>query len=194
MHDIEPFYNWRNHYSVEEDENSPFYGREYDQFYFSNKIYNYYIHPQWDDFGSDTLYLKVLYADYEEGFCVIELMGEWNDCLHNDVMYLKRKVIDTLMDKGIHKFALIGENVLNFHRGDDDYYEEWYENTLEEEGWILFVNLHQHVYEEMCNARLQQYVHLLPLLMNYEWRKFTPDNLYRTFDALVNKQKYIETE
>ena len=194
MQDIEPYYRWRDLYTAEEDELSPFYGREYSEFEYSNTIYNYFIHPQWDDFGSDTLYLKILYADYDDGFCIIELMGEWNDCLHNDVMYLKRKVLDVLMYRGIHKFALIGENVLNFHGGDDDYYEEWYENTLDNGGWVIFLNMLPHVYEEMINSRLHHYVHLLPQLMNYEWRKQTPDNLFKTFDALMNKQKYIETE
>ena len=194
MHDIEPYFNWRNHYVVEEDTLSPFFGRDYDQFYFTNKIYNYYIHPQWDEFGSDTLYLKILYADYDEGCCIIELIGEWNDCLHNDIMFLKRKVLDVLMYHGIHKFVMIGENVLNFHAGDDDYYEEWWENTAENGGWILFLNLHRHVYDEMINGHLQRYVLLLPHLMNYEWRKQTPDLLFKTFDALVNNHKYIETE
>lgn len=194
MHDIEPYYNWRNHYAVEEDQRSPFYGRDYDQFYFTNKIYNYYIHPQWDEFGSDTLYLKVLFADYDEGFCIIELIGEWNDCLHNDIMFLKRKVLDVLMYHGIHKFVMIGENVLNYHFGDDDYYEEWYQDTMDSGGWILFLNLHQHVYDEMINGHLHRYVHLVPHLMNYEWRKQTPEHLYNTFDALVNHHKFIETE
>lgn len=194
MHDIEPYYNWRDHYSVEDDERSPFYGKDYDQFYYSNQVYNYYIHPQWDECGSDTLYLKILYADYDIGFCVIELMGEWNDCLHNDIMYLKRKVLDVLIYQGIHKFAVIGENVLNFHRGDDDYYEEWYENTLEENGWIIFLNFYEHVYNEMVNSRIHLYVHLLPHLMNYEWRKQTPQNLFNTLDMLINKHKFIETE
>ncbi len=52
-------------------------------------IYNYYIHPQWDDFGSRTLYLKVLLADYDEQYVIIELFGEWNDAIENDIMNLK---------------------------------------------------------------------------------------------------------
>ncbi len=51
MHEIEPFYNWRHIYVSEEDERSPFYGRVYSEFEFSQTIYNYYIHPQWDEFG-----------------------------------------------------------------------------------------------------------------------------------------------
>ena len=61
MHNIEPFFNWRHLYSAEEDPKSPFYGRTYSEFEFTQVIYNYYIHPQWDDFGSRTLYLKILF-------------------------------------------------------------------------------------------------------------------------------------
>lgn len=76
MQNLEPYYNWLEYYASEEDELSPFYGKEYSEFEFSNTIYNYYIHPQWDDFESSTLYLKILYADYEDGFVIIELIGE----------------------------------------------------------------------------------------------------------------------
>ena len=87
MQDIEPFFNWRELYIASEDERSPFYEREYSEFVYTNTIYNFYIHPQWDEFGSNTLYMKVLFADYEQHFAVIEFIGEWNDCLHNDIMF-----------------------------------------------------------------------------------------------------------
>jgi len=57
MHDIEPYYKWREYYVASEDEQSPFYGRTYDEFKFTKKIYNYFIHPQWDYIGSQTLYI-----------------------------------------------------------------------------------------------------------------------------------------
>lgn len=41
MHDIEPFYNWRHLYTADEDPRSPFYGREYSEFEFSQTVYNY---------------------------------------------------------------------------------------------------------------------------------------------------------
>jgi len=68
MHDIEPHYNWRDHYIASEDHRSPFFQRVYNEFQFSQKVYNYYIHPQWDNFGSQTLYLKILFVDYEMGY------------------------------------------------------------------------------------------------------------------------------
>ena len=93
MHTIEPFYNWRGLYIASEDIQSPFYEREYSEFEFTDSIYNYLIHPQWDNIGSPSLFIKILYADYQEGFCVIELFGEWNDAVENDIMTFKRDVM-----------------------------------------------------------------------------------------------------
>jgi len=81
MHDIEPYYKWREYYVASEDERSPFFGRTYDEFKFTKKIYNYFIHPQWDYIGSPTLYIKILYVDYTLGYTLIELIGEWNDAV-----------------------------------------------------------------------------------------------------------------
>ena len=145
MHDIEPYFQWRDAYIASEDERSPLYGRDYDEFYFTNTIYNYYIHPQWDEFGSTTLYLKILYADYEDHYAVIELLGEWNDCIYNDIMTLRREITDLLQEEGISKFILIVENVLNYHASDDNsYYEEWLDQLTDAGGWIVVVNPLEH--------------------------------------------------
>ena len=69
--------------------------------------------------------MKILFVDYAEHYAVIELIGEWNDAIENDIMALKRDVIDDMRLHHISKFILITENVLNFHSGDKDYYEEW---------------------------------------------------------------------
>ena len=122
MHHIEPYFSWQHLYSASDDNLSPFYGREYSEFEYSTTIYNHYIHPQWDDIGSPTLFIKILFADYNEGFAIIELFGEWNDCINNDIMFLKRDIADQLILHGINKFILIGENILNFHSSDDCYY------------------------------------------------------------------------
>src|SRR5205085_4382275 len=135
--------NWQHLYTASEDPGSPFYGREYSEFEFSNTIYNFYIHPQWDDIGSETLYIKVLFVDYDEKYAIIEFIGEWNDAINNDVMLLKRDIIDELIFCGIKKFILIGENVLNFHYSDECYYEEWFDD-IGEEGCIVFLNFREH--------------------------------------------------
>lgn len=186
MHTIEPHFKWRDQYIASEDTDSPFYGRTYSEFTFKNKIYNYFIHPQWDDFGSSTLYLKILYVDYHKSFAIIELIGEWNDAIHNDVMFLKRELIDRLIEKAIYKFILISENVLNFHGSDDCYYEEWWDDIKEEEGWIAFLNILEHVEEEMQATCLQYYCNFGNLLNHINWRPHQPISLFHAIDAIVN--------
>ena len=186
MHFIEPFYNWRGYYIASEDGNSPFYEREYSEFEFDKRIYNYLIHPQWDHFGSTTLFLKVLYCDYDSGYSIIEFIGEWNDAIENDIMVLKRDVIEPMMNNGIHKFILIGENVLNFHSSDDCYYEEWFEEV--EEGWIATINFHEHVVKEFIAANIDQYFVFGGELEEIEWRTYLPTNLFAKVESLVNKR------
>jgi hypothetical protein len=186
MHDIEPYHNWRDKYIASEDERSPFFGKQYDEFQFTQKIYNYFIHPQWDFFGSATLYMKILYVDYEEGFAVIEMMGEWNDCLHNDIMYLKREIADHLAEYGVHKYILICENVLNFHGSDDLYYEEWFEDVIEEGGWVCFINLLDHVEQEIRDTHIDRYVHVGELFSYPSWRTQKPKTLYLTLEERIH--------
>lgn len=187
MHTIEPFYNWRHLYIADEDEQSPFYGREYSEFEYSNTIYNYYIHPQWDDIDSETLYIKILFTDYNEHFAIIELIGEWNDAINNDIMLLKRDIIDELIYCGINKFIMIGENVLNFHHSDDSYYEEWFDD-VNEDGWIVFLNFRDHVLKEFKQANLDYYFMSGGELNDFNWRKFSPGQVYGNVLKIVNKR------
>ncbi len=178
MHHIEPCFTWRDYYRAEDDLNSPFFNREYSEFTLSNRIYDRYIHPQWDDFGSPTLYLKILYTDYVKGFTIIEFLGEWNDCINNDIMFLWEEIIKSLISKGIFRFILLGENVLNFHYSDDSYYEAWKEELVEEDGWIVALNFRKHVIEEMQIAGIDKYIFMgdhweLPL-----WRTLEPVHVF----------------
>ncbi len=188
MHDIEPYYNWRGYYVASEDPYSPFFEREYSEFEFTSKIYNYYIHPQWDSFGSQTLFMKVLYCHYEQGFAVIELIGEWNDLLYNDIMFLKREVIETMMDQGVSKFILIGENVLNFHFSDDSYYEEWFEDVNDRDGWIALMNIRDHVQEDISSANIDSYFVLGGKLNEMKWRTMNPDQLFESVERHVMRR------
>ncbi|MFA8450771.1 MAG: hypothetical protein ACEPOW_08775 [Bacteroidales bacterium] len=186
MHDIEPFYGWRNLYIASEDPKSPFYGREYSEFTYSEAIYNYFIHPQWDNIESPTLYVKLLYCNYIEEFCIIELIGEWNDVLHNDIMYLYRNLIEPLIDEGIKRFLLIGENVLNTHPDGDDYYQEWFDNI--EEGWIIGINFRHHVLEEFSNFNLDYYMCFGQSFEQINWRTLSPRQLLTKLETLINKR------
>jgi len=188
MHSIEPHYSWRTHYRVEEDVNSPFYGKEYSEFEFTESLYDHLIHPQWDNIGSPSLFIKIVYADYNEGYAIIELLGEWNDCLHNDIMFLKRDIADHMMDRGINKFVLIGENVLNFHYSDDCYYEEWFEDVVEENGWIALLNFNEFVLKEFSAIDLDSYFVLGGMLNELNWRTKKPKVLFRSISDLVERR------
>lgn len=188
MHDLEPYYNWRGLYVASEDPRSPFFEQEYSEFEFSNKIYDHYIHPQWDAMGSQTLFIKILYADYINGYAIIEMIGEWNDLLYNDIMYLKRDIAEELMYEGIHKFILIGENVLNFHSSDDSYYEEWFDETNSEDGWIALLNFRDHVLEDMAAANLDSYFVLGGNLNELRWRSMHPDQVLERVESFVMRR------
>lgn len=185
MHDIEPYSNWRYIYSAEKDEKSPFFRREYSEFEFTQSVYNYLIHPQWDEFGSFTLYMKILMADYEQGYAIIELLGEWNDAIENDIMTLRREITDRMEAQGIYKFILIGENVLNFHSSDDCYYEEWFADVQEEHGWIVLLNLPEQSQYDFRKAHLDRYVELI-LLEN--WRIYKPIHLFRLLNGKMENR------
>ncbi len=188
VHDIEPYFNWIAEYQASRDEASPFYGRTYDEFRFHQKVYNYYIHPQWDEFGSPTLYAKILYVDYDASYAIIELIGEWNDCIHNDIMHLKRNVIDTLMTSEISKYVLIAENVMNFHADEDDYYAEWYEEVAEENGFVCLLSPHPHVKQEMESIYIDRYIRMGEQLDDINWRRYKPMNLMKEIEQRLDNQ------
>jgi hypothetical protein len=186
MHTLEPYFNWRNLYTAEEDERSPFYGRTYSEVYFTDAIYDHYIHPQWDNIGSATLFIKILYADYDDHFAIIEFLGEWNDTLHNDIMVLKREIMDQLISEGIQKFILIGEHVLNYHPSDDSYYEEWFEDI--EDGWIALINFRKHVLDEFRDAGIDNYFIFGGQLDDYEWGSYRPLQLFQNVSLMIDRR------
>ena len=188
MHEIEPYYRWRDDYIASEDEFSPFYGVEYNEFEFDKQIYNFLLHPQWDTFGSATLYLKILFCDYERGYAIIELIGEWNDAIYNDIMLLKRELIDVLVGNGVDKFILIGENVLNFHSSDDCYYEEWFQEI--EDGWIAGINFREHVIAEFHTANIDYYINFGGALNDFSWRNRRPVQVFKAVEELLSKRLY----
>ncbi len=186
MHFIEPYFNWRHLYIAAEDTNSPFYGREYSELEFTDRIYNYLIHPQWDNLGSTTLFGKILFVDYDESYAILEFIGEWNDAIENDIMVLKRDIIEPIMEQGINKFILIGENVLNFHYSDDCYYEEWFDEV--EEGWIACVNFHDHVIAEFEKAKIDYYFVMGGELEEIDWRTHLPNAFFEKINSVVTKR------
>lgn len=186
MHQIEPFSNWLKYYDSSLDEESPFYGKEYNYDLYSETVYGYYIDPAWDSIGSETLYLKTLYADYDEGFVILEFIGEWNDTLHNDIMTLKRDFLEMLLYKGINKFILIGENIFNFHGSDDLYYEEWFDEV--EEGWIAAVSFPEFIQEEFKKYKIDCYVNMGGTLQLAQWRTLHPLKFYELVKQLIQRR------
>lgn len=186
MHQIEPFSNWLTYYDSSHDERSPFFGKEYNYDLYSETVYGYYIDPAWDSFGSETLYLKTLYADYDEGFVVLEFIGEWNDTLYNDIMTLKRDFLELLMRDGINKFILIGENIFNFHGSDDLYYEEWFEDV--EDGWIAAVSFPDFIQEEFRKYKIDCYINMGGTLQINQWRTLHPLKFYELVKQLIQRR------
>jgi hypothetical protein len=119
-------------------------------------------------------------ADYEEGYAIIELLGEWNDAIENDIMNIKREVVDKFEAEGIYKFIFIAENVLNFHSGDRDYYEEWYEEMMDNNGWAVLLNMPEQTQYDFRKAKLHRYLELVEL---GNWRTFKPYHLFKKIDG-----------
>jgi len=188
MHTLEPFYNWRHRYTAEEDARSPFFGQEHSEFEFTHAVYDHALHPQWDDLGSETLYMKALFVDYDEGYAILEFIGEWNDLLGNDIMFLKRDIVEPMMSHGISKFILVGENVLNFHAGDDEYYNEWYDEASDADGWIALLNFREHVRDDMKAADIDKYFLLGGQLDQMDWRTFEPEDLFEKVSGFVQRR------
>ena len=186
MHDIEPYYNWLKYYDPAADERSPFHGKEYNLDVYSETIYGYYIDPSWDSIGSETLYIKILYTDYALGFTVIEFIGEWNDAINNDIMTLKRNILEILLKEGINKFILIGENILNFHGSDDCYYEEWFEDV--EDGWIAAVSFPPFIQDEFKKYHLDSYINMGGTLQIQQWRTLQPLNFFELVSTLIQRR------
>ena len=186
MHQIEPYHRWMNLYDSSEDDRSPFYGKEYNYDLYSENIYGYYIDPGWDFMGSETLYMKVLFADYEEGYVIIEMIGEWNDAINNDIMHLKRNIAEHFIYEGVNKFILIGENVMNFHGSDDCYYEEWFEEV--EDGWIVGIGFRDFVLDEMKAFNVDSFFNFGGELDMLNWRTLSPPKFYLFTNQLIRRR------
>jgi len=186
MHLIRPYERWLQYYDPSVDENSPFEGKSYNFDQYSETIYGYYIDPAWDFMESETLYVKILYAHYEKGYAILEFIGEWNDTINNDIMHLKRNVVDLLTYQGIDKFILIGESVFNFHGSDDSYYEEWFEEI--EDGWVSLLGFPDHTREEMKKYNIDSYFNMEGSLEITTWRTMHPLVLCETINKIIRNR------
>jgi hypothetical protein len=186
MHDIQPYANWLPLYDPALDDRSPFHGKEYNYDVYSETIYGYYIDPAWDFMGSETLYIKLLFVDYQKNFAIIEFIGEWNDAINNDIMHLKRNVIELMGAEGINKYILIGENILNFHGSDDSYYEEWFDDV--EDGWIAAVSFPEFIRTEFQKYNVDNYINMGGTLEIEKWRTLQPQLFFELVSKLIQRR------
>ena len=138
--------------------------------------------------GSETLYIKILFIDYDQGVAIIEFIGEWNDAINNDIMHFKRNIVDHFNYYNINKYIMIGENVLNFHGSDDCYYEEWYEEVDEGEGWITALNFPRFIIDEWRNFNVDSYINYGGELEIKGWRTLKPLALFQKVDSIIHKR------
>jgi hypothetical protein len=176
LHDIEPFYGWLDLYHHEEDSRSPFQKVEHNKLYFDRSVNRIPAHPLWDHIGSESLLVKILFADYHEGYAVIELFGEWNDLFENDYKLLAENCLTYLVDEGINRFILICENVFNAYLESDDYYEAMHEEL--DDGWICLLRPRARVLEEMEEYQIAPYFFHSQLLDEMNWRGMKPAALF----------------
>jgi len=101
-------------------------------------------------------------------------------------MTLKRNIIEPMIESGILKFILIGENVLNFHFSDDCYYEEWFDDI--ENGWVALVNFHDHVLNELKKVSIDNYFVMGGELQELDWRTYNPIQLFNRIESLVSRR------
>jgi hypothetical protein len=100
-------------------------------------------------------------------------------------MQLKREVADWFKQEGITKYILIAENVLNFHSGDKDYYQEWFEEVTDDDGWIVCLNMPEQTQYDFKRKKLNYYIELMEIA---DWRVYKPFHLFRKIDEQIMKR------
>lgn len=98
-------------------------------------------------------------------------------------MHLKRTLIDPLLQAGITKFILLADNLLQFHGGETDYYEEWLEEV--EDGWIAALNVRPFILAEFERYKIDYYVNCGGTLTLSNWRTHPPFKVAELVDLLL---------
>jgi hypothetical protein len=186
MFNVEPWYGWLHLYDPEQDENSPFFGVEHNLFEFDRSIYDMPAHPLWEDFESENLLLKILFADYDKGYCIIELIGEWNDLQFNDFRLMRDNCLQFLYDGGINKFILICENVFSAFLEMEDYYEAFTEDLLPD-GFLHLLKARPEVKEEFARYGISGFVSWSEEVDQLNWRKLHPEQILRLVEDTHQK-------
>jgi hypothetical protein len=186
--EVEPFYGWLHLYAAHRDPHSPFYNEaaidpDKDMRY----IYTFEAHPLWDHIHSESLLVKMLYADYNRGFCILQLLGEWNDLFENDFKLLYEQVLAPMLYQGVSRFIFLCENVFNVYLDQDDYYELLQEALEDTGGWLCLLRARQHVLNEFAAYGIDQYLYWNPEFDELRWRKMKPWQLYELIERSLQQ-------
>ncbi|MCB9233679.1 MAG: hypothetical protein H6581_18625 [Bacteroidia bacterium] len=154
-------------------------------FDYDRSIYNYLAHPQWDEINSENLLVKILFADYERQYAVLELLGDWNDLYQNDFKLLAENCLTYLVDEGINQIILIVENVFNTYLGEDDYYEAMQDELGD--GWICLLRPREQMKMEIEQYGIDRYLFWSPALDEIRWRKLKPLQLFEIVHAVITR-------
>ena len=76
---------------------------------------------------------------------------------------------------------------MNFHSDDDCYYEEWYDDVKDEDGWVCFINTREHVLAEMNSVHLKNYVMLGDEYNEILWQKLKPRGVYEHIQTIMSE-------
>ena len=79
--------------------------------------------------------------------------------------------------------------MLNYHGDDDSYYEEWYDDVKDENGWICLVNTFDHVLDEMKKFRLHYYLNFGPEYNDINWRVKKPAYIVDEIENIMNNRQ-----
>lgn len=175
--EVEPYAGWLLFYDPSTDERAPLpAGPEGDLP--SRYIYTFAANPLWDSIDSESLLVKILYLHYQEGYAVVELLGEWNDLFENDFRLLCERLINPLMEEGVNRFVFICENVFNVYIDATDYYEDLQDRLADEAGWICLLKARPNVQEGLAASQLDRYLLWDDQLDHLRWRKLKPWDLF----------------
>lgn len=182
---VEPFYGWLHLYSHDRDEHSPFHAVEHNLFEYDRHVYNFPAHPTWDHIDSESLLVKILYADYTRGFAVLEFLGEWNDLHENDFKLLRANCLDLLAAAGIVRYVFVLENVFHIYLDQPDYYEEFMDQL--DGGWLVLLGARAEVQQDVVEYGLSDYFFWSAALDALNWRKMNPWHLLERIELVMSR-------
>jgi hypothetical protein len=182
---IEPYGGWKDFYDATTDPNCPFIDQYDNDELEPKQLYTFQIHPEWDSISSESLLVKILYVDYTQQYCVIELIGEWNDLHQNDFKLLLDQCLNVLLFHGIEKYIFICENVFHAYLQDADYYEAFCDEISN--GWMCLVKARDELLSEIEQYHISPYFFWNPQLNQLAWRKLKPWQLFQLVEHSISK-------